>query len=49
VFALLRAGALTEGTSSHWRFDNGLLLRLTFHAPNLTVEHGSQRQQVAVS
>src|SRR5262245_56638829 len=22
---------------------------LTFHAPNLTVEHGSQRQQVAVS
>ena len=23
-----RATALTEGTSSHWRFDNGLLLRL---------------------
>jgi hypothetical protein len=40
---------LTEGTSSHWRFDNGLLLRLPFHAPNLTVEHGSQRQQVAAS
>jgi hypothetical protein len=27
-FALLRAGALTEGTISNWRFDNGLLLRL---------------------
>lgn len=49
MFALLRAGALTEGTSSNWRFDNGLLLRLTFHAPNLTVEHGSERQVVAVS
>jgi hypothetical protein len=48
-FALLRAGALTEGTITHWRFDNGLLLRLRFHAPNLIVEHGSQRQQVAVS
>jgi hypothetical protein len=23
VFALLRAGALTEGTISNWRFDNG--------------------------
>jgi hypothetical protein len=45
VFALLRAGALIEGTVSNWRFDNGLLLRLTFQAPNLTVEHGSQRQQ----
>jgi hypothetical protein len=48
-FALLRAGALTEGTITHWRFDNGLLLRPRFHAPNLIVEHGSQRQQVAVS
>jgi hypothetical protein len=28
VLALLRAGALTEGTISNWRFDNGLLLRL---------------------
>jgi hypothetical protein len=37
---------LTEGTISNWRFDKSLLLRLTFHAPNLTVEHGSQRQQV---
>jgi hypothetical protein len=25
------------------------LLRLTFHPPNLIVEHGSQQQQVAVS
>jgi hypothetical protein len=49
VFSLLLAGALTVGTISNWRFDNGLLLRLTFHAPNLTVEQGSQRQQVAVS
>jgi hypothetical protein len=49
VFALLRAGALTEGPISNWRFDNGLLLRLIFEAPNLTVERGSQRQQVAVS
>jgi hypothetical protein len=48
-FALLRAGALTEGTITNWRFDNGLVLRLTFHAPNLTIEHGLQRQQVAVS
>jgi hypothetical protein len=45
VFALLRAGALVEGTVSNWRFDNSMLLHLTFHAPNLTVEHGSQRQQ----
>src|SRR5262249_24789102 len=49
VFALLRAGALVEGAITNWRFDSGPLLRLTFHAPNLTVEHGSQRQQVAVS
>jgi hypothetical protein len=48
-FALLRAGALTEGAITNWRFDSSLLLRLTFHAPNLTVEHGSQRQQVVVS
>ncbi|HEY2528220.1 MAG TPA: hypothetical protein VGJ20_09785 [Xanthobacteraceae bacterium] len=40
---------MTEGTTSNWRFDNGLSLRLTFHAPNLTVERGSQRQQVLVS
>jgi hypothetical protein len=49
VFALLRAGALVEDAITNWRFDTGLLLRLTFHAPNLTVEHGSQRQQVGVS
>jgi hypothetical protein len=38
VFGLLRAGALVEGAITNWRFDNGLLLRLTFHAPNSTVE-----------
>jgi hypothetical protein len=42
-FVRLRAGALVEGAITDWRFDNGLLLRLTFHAPNLTVEHGSRR------
>jgi phage terminase large subunit-like protein len=31
-----------------WRFDSGLLLRLTFRAPNLTVEHGSRQEQLAV-
>jgi hypothetical protein len=49
VFALLRAGMLVEGAITNWRFDNGLLLRLEFRAPHLTVEHGFQRQQVAVS
>lgn len=49
VFALLRAGALVGGAITRWGFDSGLLLRLTFHPPNLIVEHGSQRQQVAVS
>jgi hypothetical protein len=44
VFALLRAGALTKGATSNWRFENGLLLRLAFRPPNLTVEHVSQRQ-----
>jgi hypothetical protein len=48
VFALMRAGALTESTINNWHFDNGLLLRLTFHAPNLA-EHESQPQKVVVS
>src|SRR5262249_48214347 len=46
---LWRGGALTEGTIPHGRFNNGLLLRRRFHAPNLIVEQGSQRQQVVVS
>jgi hypothetical protein len=49
VFVLLRAGALVENAITNWRFESGLLLRLAFHPPNLIVEQGSQRQQVAVS
>jgi hypothetical protein len=44
VFTLLQAGAPVEGAITNLRFDNGLTLRLTFCAPNLTVEHRSQRQ-----
>jgi hypothetical protein len=44
VFTRLQAGAPVEGAITNLRFDNGLTLRLTFCAPNLTVEHRSQRQ-----